>query len=58
LVIHNCLHSYLQEWLTLILTAAVCTGCGRNSELIMKKNNILLKVIDTTFSYSPALLVD
>jgi hypothetical protein len=34
------------------------TGCGRNSELIINKNNILLKVIDTTFSYSPALHVD
>jgi hypothetical protein len=30
----------------------------RNSELIINKNNILLKVIDTTFSYSPALHVD
>jgi hypothetical protein len=34
------------------------TGCGRNSEQIINKNNILLKVIDTTFSYSPALYVD
>ena len=25
------------------------TGCGRNSELIINKNNILLKVIDTNF---------
>jgi len=29
-----------------------CTGCGRNSELIINKNNILLKVIDTNFSKS------
>jgi len=28
------------------------TGCGRNSELIINKNNILLKVIDTKFSMS------
>ena len=25
-------------------------GCGRNSELIINKNNILLKVIDTSFN--------
>jgi hypothetical protein len=36
----------------------VATGCGRNSELIINKNNILLKVTYTTFSYSPALHVD
>ena len=29
---------------------AVSTGCGRNSELIINKNNILLKVSDTNFS--------
>jgi hypothetical protein len=33
-------------------------GCGRNSKLITNKNNILLNVINTTFSYSPALHVD
>ena len=28
------------------------TGCGRNSELIINKTNILLKLIDTNFSTS------
>ena len=33
------------------------TGCGRNSELIINKNNILLKVIDTNFSTSQFTVV-
>ena len=33
------------------------TGCGRNSELIINKNNILLKVIDTNFSTSQFTMV-
>ena len=33
------------------------TGCGRNSELIINKNNILLKVIDTNFSISQFTMV-
>jgi len=35
----------------------LCTGCGRNSELIINKNNILLKVIDTNFSTSQFTMV-
>ena len=31
--------------------------CGRNSELIINKNNILLKVIDTNFSMSQFTMV-
>ena len=31
--------------------------CGRNSELIINKNNILLKVIDTNFSTSQLTMV-
>jgi len=31
--------------------------CGRNSELIINKNNILLKVIDTNFSTSQFTMV-
>ena len=33
------------------------TACGRNSELIINKNNILLKVIDTNFSTSQFTMV-
>ena len=33
------------------------TGCGRNSELIINKNNILLKVNDTNFSTSRFTMV-
>jgi hypothetical protein len=33
------------------------TGCGRNSELIVNKNNILLKVIDTSFITSQFTVV-
>jgi len=33
------------------------TGCGRNSELIINKNNILLNVIDTNFSMSQFTMV-
>jgi hypothetical protein len=33
------------------------TGCGRNSELIINKNNILLKVIDINFSTSQFTMV-
>jgi hypothetical protein len=32
-------------------------GCGRNSELIINKYNILLKVIDTNFSTSQFTMV-
>jgi len=32
-------------------------GCGRNSELIINKNNILLKVTDTNFSTSRFTMV-
>jgi hypothetical protein len=32
-------------------------GCGRNSELIINKYNILLKVIDTNFSTSKFTMV-
>jgi hypothetical protein len=35
----------------------VFTGWGRNSELIINKNNILLKVIDTNFSTSQFTVV-
>ena len=34
------------------ITYFVNEGCGRNSELIINKNNILLKIIDTSFSTS------
>jgi hypothetical protein len=33
------------------------TGCGINSELIINKNNILLKVIDVNFSRSQFTMV-
>ena len=33
------------------------TGCGRNCELNVNKNNILLKVIDTNFSTSQFTMV-
>jgi hypothetical protein len=33
------------------------TECGRNSELIINKNNILLKVIDTSFITSQFTVV-
>ena len=33
------------------------TGCGRNSKLIIIKNNVLLKVIDTNFSTSQFTVV-
>jgi hypothetical protein len=33
------------------------TECGRNSELIINKNNILLKVIGTNFSTSQLTMV-
>ena len=33
------------------------TWCGRNSELIINKNNILLNVIDTNFSTSQFTMV-
>ena len=33
------------------------TGCGRNSELNINKNNILLKVIDTNSSTSQFTMV-
>jgi len=35
----------------------ICMGCGRNSELIINKNNILLKVIDTNFGTSQFTMV-
>ena len=34
-----------------------CTGCGRNNELIINNNNILLKVIVTNFSMSQFTMV-
>jgi hypothetical protein len=30
----------------------LCTRCGRNSELIINRNNILLKAVDTNLSTS------
>jgi len=33
------------------------TGCRRNSELIINKNNVLLKVIDINFSTSQFTMV-
>jgi hypothetical protein len=33
------------------------TGCGRNSELVINKNNILLNVIDTSFITSQFTMV-
>ena len=33
------------------------TGCGRNSELVINKNNILLKVTDINFSTSQFTMV-
>jgi hypothetical protein len=35
----------------------IYTGCGRNIELIINKNNILLKVIDTNFGTSQFTMV-
>ena len=35
-----------------ILNINIMYRCGRNSELIINNNNILLKVIDTNFSTS------
>ena len=52
-----------RELLHLCVRACVCvracayTECGRNSELIINKNNILLKVIDTNFSTSQFTMV-
>jgi hypothetical protein len=40
-----------------VLFIGVYTGCGRNSELIINKNNILLKVIDTNFSTAQFTMV-
>jgi hypothetical protein len=37
--------------------AVIHRGCGRNSGLIINKNNILLKVIYTNFSTSQFTLV-
>ena len=42
---HTHTHIYIYIW------------CGRNSELIINKNNILLKVIDTNFSTSQFTMV-
>jgi hypothetical protein len=39
------------------LTNVQYTECGRNSELIINKNNILLKVIDTSFITSQFTMV-
>jgi len=36
---------------------SVYTGCDRNSELIINKNNVLLQVIDTNFSTSQFTMV-
>jgi len=35
----------------------LCTGCGKNSELIINKNIILLNVIDTNYSTSQFTMV-
>ena len=43
----TCIHPHASTAWT---EATVHTGCGRNSELIINKHNILLKVIDTKFS--------
>ena len=48
----------LQRMALIALVCILCyTGCGRNSELIINKNNILLKVIDTNFSTSQFTMV-
>ena len=41
----------------MVVSFITCSGCGRNSELIINKNNILLKVIDTNFSTSQFTVV-
>ena len=43
--------------LSFTLFTKTCTGCGRNSELIINKNNILLKIIDTNFTTSQFTMV-
>ena len=43
-------HEHLKAQIIAAIVLTKCgktTGCGRNSELIIYKNNILLKVIDT-----------
>ena len=62
---HKLSHSYMFRHYRIILRQSVInilpsytsTGCGRNSELIINKNNILLKVTDTNFSTSQFTMV-
>jgi hypothetical protein len=42
---------------TELVVIKITTGCGRNSELIINRNNILLKAVDTNFSTSQFTMV-
>jgi hypothetical protein len=46
------LYVHGQSCSELIIIPNIYTECGRNSELIINKNNILLKAVDTNFNTS------